>query len=169
MSWQEWKGHNLEEQFNPPKALGAKTDDVLASWNSKSMAARSQLTGSVDIPYGDHALMCFDYHPGVAHMPVIINIHGGYWRALDKSAMQHHMADLARSGFSTVNLNYPLCPEMSLTDIVITLEQAIETIIDLVMQSVPNSRFVLFGIPQAHILQRIFLTTPTLRKSCPVL
>jgi len=27
---------------------------------------------------------------------VIINIHGGYWRALDKAVMYHHMADLAK-------------------------------------------------------------------------
>ena len=120
------------------------------------MAARSQLTGSIDIPYGDHTLMCFDYHPGAAQTPVIINIHGDYWRTLDKSAMQHHMADLARSGFSIVNINYPLCPEMSLTDIVIALEQAIETIIDLVMQSVPNPRFVLFGHSAGAHLALIF-------------
>lgn len=118
MSWQEWNADNLETQFNPRAALGAETDDILASWNSRSMVAQSQLTGSFDRPYGDHPLMCFDYHPGAAHVPVIVNIHDDYWRVLDKSAMQHHMADLARSGFSTVNLNYPLCPEITLTDIV---------------------------------------------------
>ena len=145
MGWQEWKAHNLEVQFNPRKALGEKTDKMLASWNSKSILAHSHLTGTFDIAYGDHPLMRFDYHPGAAYAPVIINIHGGYWRALDKSVMQHHMVDLARSTFSTVNLNYPLCPEISLTNIVNALEQAFETIIDTVMQDIPNPKFVLFG------------------------
>ena len=145
MSWQEWKEYDLERQFNPRTALGEKTDEVLASWNSKSMVARSQLTGTFDIAYGEHPLMGFDYHPGAAHKPIIINIHGGYWRGLDKSAMQHHMADLARSAFSIVNLNYPLCPEMSLTDILKALGQALEIIVDLIMQDIPNPRFVLCG------------------------
>jgi arylformamidase len=156
MSWQEWNADNLETQFNPRAALGAETDDILASWNSRSMVAQSQLTGSFDRPYGDHPLMCFDYHPGAAHVPVIVNIHDDYWRVLDKSAMQHHMADLARSGFSTVNLNYPLCPEMSLTDILEALEYAVETIVDRVMQNVPNPRFVLFGHSAGAHLALIF-------------
>jgi len=42
------------------------------------MVARSQLTGTFDIAYGEHPLMGFDYHPGSAHEPIIINIHGGY-------------------------------------------------------------------------------------------
>lgn len=78
MSWQEWKEYDLERQFNPRTALGEKTDEVLASWNSKSMVARSQLTGTFDIAYGEHPLMGFGYHPGSAHEPIIINIHGGY-------------------------------------------------------------------------------------------
>ena len=125
--------------------MGEKTDEVLTSWSSKSIVARSQLTGTFDISYGDHPLMGYDYHPGSLSAPVIINLHGGYWRALDKSLMQHHMVDLARSAFSTVNLNSPLCPEMSLTDIVKALERALEIIIDLVIQDIPNPRFVLCG------------------------
>ena len=145
MSWQEWKAHNLEIQFNPRIALGENTDKVLASWRSKSLVKRSQLTGTFDIAYGDHPLMGFDYHLGAVDAPVIINIHGGYWRALDKSLMQHHMADLAKSNFSTVNLNYPLCPEMSLTGIIKALEQALGKIIDLVTQDIQNPKFVLCG------------------------
>ena len=145
MSWREWKTHNLERQFNPRIALGEKTDEIIASWNSKSIIARNQLTSKFDITYGNHPLMSFDYHQGAANAPVIINIHGGYWRTLDKSAMHHHMADLARSPFSTVNLNYPLCPEISLTNIIKTLKRALETIIDLVKQDIPNPSFVLCG------------------------
>jgi hypothetical protein len=41
MSRQDWKTHALEAQFNPRTELGAKIDDVLASWKAKSEGARS--------------------------------------------------------------------------------------------------------------------------------
>ncbi len=145
MSWQDWKAHTLERQFNPRVALGAKTDDILAIWEAKSQGARSHLPGQFDIAYGDHPLMRFDYHPSASDAPVIINIHGGYWRSLDKSAMHHHMADLSRSGFNTANLNYPLCPEISLTDIVKSLERAVSELIELVRCDTPDPKFILFG------------------------
>mgnify|MGYP006141640487 FL=1 len=145
MSWEDWKAHTLETQFNPRAELGAKTDDILAIWVAKSKGARSHLPGHFDIAYGDHPLMRFDYHPTGSDAPIIINIHGGYWRALDKSAMQHHMADLLRSGFSTANLNYPLCPEISLTDIVGSLERALDKLVELVARDTPDPKFILFG------------------------
>jgi arylformamidase len=89
--------------------------------------------------------MRFDYHPGDRDAPVIINIHGVYWRALDKSAMQHHMADLSRSGFSTANLNYPLCPEISLTEIVHSLQHALDKLVGRVMENTPYPKFILLG------------------------
>ena len=132
MSWLDWKQHNLETQFNPRAALGTKTDGFLASWENKSQDARDKLLGRFDIAYGDHPLMQFDYHPYLSNAPVIINIHGGFWRSLDKSLMRHHMVLLSCSGFSTVNVNYPLCPEISLTQIVQFLELALEKIINFV-------------------------------------
>ena len=145
MSWLDWKAHNLETQFNPRAALGTKTDVFLTSWDNKSRDARGELPGRFDIAYGDHPLMRFDYHPCLSDAPVIINIHGGYWRALDKSSMQHHMADLLRSGFSIVNVNYPLCPEISLTQIVQFLELSLEKLVDFVQQEISDPKFILFG------------------------
>lgn len=145
MSWLDWKQHNLETQFNPRAALGTKTDGFLASWENKSQDAHDKLLGRFNIAYGDHPLMQFDYHPYLSNAPVIINIHGGFWRSLDKSLMQHHMALLSRSGFSTVNVNYPLCPEISLTQIVQFLELALERIINFVEQEISDPKFILFG------------------------
>ena len=79
-------------------------------WATESKARKVELTGRFDLPYGAHKLMRFDLHLGAANKPIIINIHGGYWRALDKADVNHHMADLAKTGFGLVNMNYPLCP-----------------------------------------------------------
>ena len=127
MSWNEWRSHDLEAQFNPRTAVGV---DVATSsldlWATESKARKVELTGRFDLPYGAHKLMRFDLHLGAANKPIIINIHGGYWRALDKADVNHHMADLAKTGFGLVNMNYPLCPEVSLTQIIEHLNHGVE-------------------------------------------
>ena len=121
MSWLHLIDHGMEAQFNPREAVGAETESCLQSWEDDAARRKAELAGAFDIAYGPHQLMRFDYMPAQAGLPVIINIHGGYWRALDKSIMMHHMADLAASGFGIVNVNYPLCPEVSLTEIMTAL------------------------------------------------
>jgi arylformamidase len=136
MTWTDWRPHGMEAQFNPRVAAGAETEPALAFWADQSAARRSELGGQFDIAYGDHPLMRFDHHPGRADLPVIINIHGGYWRALDKSSMFHHVADLAKGGFGAVNMNYPLCPEVTLDEIIGHLIQGL----DAVLHRIGNAR-----------------------------
>ena len=90
----------------------------------------------------------------IGDMPVYItfdrqlacgNIHGGYWRALDKSAMMHHMADLAGTGFGIVNVNYPLCPEVTLTEIMACLNDGMAAIVAHVDAQTQPRRFILMG------------------------
>ena len=130
MSWIEWQEHGMEAQFSPRVAIG---EEVVAAcldeWAVQSQARKSELTGLFDLPYGAHRQMRFDLHLGDKDKPVIINFHGGYWRALDKADVNHHMADLADSGFGLVNMNYPLCPEVSLTQIIQHLNHGLTEVI----------------------------------------
>lgn len=133
MTWTDWSDFGLEEQFNPRAALGRETDRQLKFWVDQSALRTEELGGCFDIAYGDHPLMCFDYHPVDApkiDSPIVLIFHGGYWRALDKADMRHHMADLKKSGFETVNMNYPLCPEVTLTDIVEITAAAITRVLE---------------------------------------
>ena len=145
MSWRHWIDHGMEAQFNPRVAVGAETESWLQSWEDDAARRKAELAGAFDIAYGAHQLMRFDYMPAQAGLPVIINIHGGYWRALDKSIMMHHMADLAASGFGIVNVNYPLCPEVSLTEIMAALNGGLTDIIAHCDRHTESQRYVLKG------------------------
>ena len=145
MSWLDWIDHGIESQFNPRVAVGDAAESWLNGWVQESLRRKAELGGVFDIAYGTHELMQFDYAPGDIALPVIINIHGGYWRALDKSAMMHHMADLAGSGFGVVNVNYPLCPEVTLTEIIACLNDAIVAIVEHVDAKTQLRRFILMG------------------------
>ena len=145
MSWRDWVDYGIEAQFNPRLAVGDAAEGWLNGWAEESLRRRAELGGDFDIAYGAHKLMRFDYAQGDVALPVIINIHGGYWRALDKSAMMHHMADLAGAGFGIVNVNYPLCPEVTLTEIMACLNDGIEAIVPHVDAKTQPRRLILMG------------------------
>ena len=145
MSWRDWVDHGIEAQFNPRLAAGDEAETWLNGWAEESLSRRAELGGDFDIAYGAHKLMRFDYAQGDVALPVVINIHGGYWRALDKSAMMHHMADLAGAGFGIVNVNYPLCPEVTLTEIMACLNDGIEAIVLHVEAKTQPRRLILMG------------------------
>ena len=146
MSWNEWRSHDLEAQFNPRAAVGVDVATAsLDLWATESKARKVELTGRFDLPYGAHKLMRFDLHLGAANKPIIINIHGGYWRALDKADVNHHMADLAKTGFGLVNINYPLCPEVSLTQIIEHLNHGVEEVLKRLEDAEQQQPIILMG------------------------
>ena len=145
MSWLEWRHHDMESQFNPRVAVGDEAALYLAAWTERSAARRGELAGRFNLAYGAHRLMQFDSHPGSANRPIILNIHGGYWRALDKADMDHHMADLAKSGFGLVNMNYPLCPEVSMTQMMQHLRVGINEVIGVLDAAGQDQPIIMLG------------------------
>ena len=72
MSWNEWRSHDLEAQFNPRTAVGVDVATAsLDLWATESKARKVELTGRFDLPYGAHQLMRFDLHLGAADKPII--------------------------------------------------------------------------------------------------
>ena len=145
MTWKKWSHSDLEKQFNPRAAIGEGITTILAGWESASAGRREELKGEFDIAYGDHPLMQYDCHVKSSDKLIIINIHGGYFRAFDKSGMDSHVADLLKSGFGVVNINYPLCPEVTLTSIVKTLSVGISHVMEHLEAQGFNQKIVLLG------------------------
>ena len=145
MTWRLWEDTDLEKQFNPRVALGQDAQKYLDEWFLSSKKRKDDLKGVFNCSYGSDPLMTFDRTFGDSDKPIIFNFHGGYWRALDKCYMYHHMADLQESGFSTININYPLCPNVSLTEIIETLDSAVKTIIKQTELDEANRKIVLMG------------------------
>src|SRR5215813_806026 len=75
--------------------------EVFARWAVRSAAARRNLRCYLDVPYGTHATEKMDIFPALGRgRALLMFIHGGYWRALDK---QDH-SFLARSEEHTSEL-----------------------------------------------------------------
>lgn len=85
--------------------------DHFSDWIDGSKAARANLTCQLDIAYGNGPNETLDIFPAQkANAPVVVFIHGGYWRSLDKADHSFVAAPLHEMGACVVVVNYALCP-----------------------------------------------------------
>ena len=69
----------------------------------------------LDIPYGPSDREKMDiFYPEKKFIGVFVFIHGGYWRAFDKSSWSHLSLGALENGFAAVIPSYQLCPEVSI-------------------------------------------------------
>lgn len=93
------------------RALVPDFADHFAHWTNASAQARDALKPQVDVRYGDGPNESLDIFPAArADAPVVIFIHGGYWRSLDKSDHSFVAPALRDMGACVVVVNYALCP-----------------------------------------------------------
>lgn len=98
----------------------------LARWAEASALARGQMTVVLDEPYGESAAERLDVFPAkVEGAPVLVFIHGGYWRALDKSDHSFIAPAFVEAGAMVVVPNYALCPAVGIDDIALQCTRAV--------------------------------------------
>ena len=93
------------------RALVPNFADHFSNWIESSKAARANLTCQLDIAYGAGPNETLDIFPAAKpNAPVVVFIHGGYWRSLDKSDHSFVAPPLHDMGACVVVVNYALCP-----------------------------------------------------------
>ena len=102
---------------------------ILQGWADRSAAARATLDGVPDLRYGDGEREALDlFRPrrvprGGA--PVLVWIHGGYWRALDRQAQSFVAAPFIDAGALVALPGYALCPAVTVEHIVLQMTRAL--------------------------------------------
>ena len=103
----------LERMYNN-RALVADHMDYLQRWAEDSARVRASQPCVLDVAYGTGAGESLDIFPAArtapAGVPVLVFIHGGYWRSLDKSDHSFIAPPFTQAGFCAVVVNYALCP-----------------------------------------------------------
>ena len=122
---------NSEEQTWNPQWLDSMYNNRLlvpgyaahfTRWAVDSQSARQQLPCQLDVAYGEQPGETLDIFPpnGVSQgkgAPVLVFIHGGYWRSLDKADHSFLAPVFTQAGACVVVLNYALCPAVTIPDI----------------------------------------------------
>lgn len=115
----------LDAQYNN-RARIPDHPQIFERWASASALARDQTPCRIDVPYGPGAAQVLDVFTSPrAAAPVLVFIHGGWWRALDKRDHSFIAPAFTRAGAMVVVPNYDLCPNVGIETIAMQMTAAI--------------------------------------------
>ena len=116
---------NLEANYNIASARGG-LDQVMQRWSASSAAFREQADASLDCAYGPGERERIDiFRCGASAAPLYVYLHGGYWQRGDKSLYSFIAAPFLDAAVDVAIIGYPLCPQVSMSNLVGKVRQAI--------------------------------------------
>lgn len=120
---------------NGPNIAGG--DRWPAAWIEPAKQFREKLTAGgrakLDIPYGGNTRNRLDlFFPEGRPNGLVVFVHGGYWKALDKSFWSHLAGGAVDSGYAVAMPSYTLCPEVRIAEIVREVGAAIASVAELI-------------------------------------
>jgi len=102
----------------------------LARFPELSASARAALAPKLDLRYGPGPKETLDlFVPAGGARGTFVFLHGGYWRALDKSDFSFVAGPFVAQGYAVAVANYDLCPEVSIATIVDECRRAVAWIV----------------------------------------
>ena len=120
--------HTLYREFTEQAQIDAQYNASLQCANvaaemrhyvEASQRAREHLPCTLDLHYGPTLAETLDVFPAAKSLaPVLVFLHGGYWRALSSQDFSCVALGLHKLGITTVVVNYALCPRVSINEIV---------------------------------------------------
>jgi arylformamidase len=109
--------HNWHELQYNPRTTVSNASEIIPAWKIRATQTRERFKFDADISYGLHPREVLDFYRAPNSKGTLIYIHGGYWRMLSKVETSWVADGYVGQGVSVALINYPLCPEVSLSDI----------------------------------------------------
>jgi arylformamidase len=108
------------------RARVPQAPDHFERWARASAHARRTLACELDLRYGAGPDEVLDVFPAARpDAPVVVFVHGGFWRAFDKSDHSFVAPALVASGCCVVVPNYTLCPAITIPGIALQMVDAL--------------------------------------------
>ena len=102
---------------------------LLAQFQADSDAAAAQAGAELDLPYGAHPRQRFDFFPAQGEAQgVMLYLHAGYWQSRDKSLFRFLAPAFQAWGFHVALANYPLCPDVTLDELVAAVTPSVAAV-----------------------------------------
>lgn len=99
---------------------------ILQRWSDDSQRARARHPEMIEVEYGPQPRERLDLFPATAAAsPVLVYLHGGYWRSLDKRDQSFIAPPFVKRGAMVVLPDYDLCPSVTIEQIVLQTVQAL--------------------------------------------
>jgi arylformamidase len=115
----------FEVQYNARLQV-PNSEAITAGFAEASEGFRARADCRLDLSYGPSGREKLDVFPGTARRgPVLVYIHGGYWRSRDKSMYSFIAEPFVAAGATVVLVNYSLCPHVTVAHIVRQMRRAL--------------------------------------------
>jgi arylformamidase len=108
----------LDDQYNNRLRVPDFVDRHVLPWQAVSARVQLEQACVLNVAYGGAASDTLDIFPaGGTRQPVLVFLHGGYWRSLDKKDHSFLAPSFTQQGVCVVVPNYALCSAQGSTSI----------------------------------------------------
>jgi arylformamidase len=115
----------LDAQYNPRASIPDHAQ-IFERWRRESALGRDAASCLLDLRYGEAPKETLDVFPAQHDgSPVLVFVHGGWWRAFDKSDHSFIAPSFVEQGAMVVLPNYELCPAVTIETIALQLVRAL--------------------------------------------
>lgn len=123
--FRDYDAEALEKQYNARASI-PDHPQIFQRWKEASAVARAKSPKvRLDLRFGKNPKETLDFFPAEGkNPPLVMLIHGGYWRSLDKSDFSDKAQALVAAGTSVAVVNYDLCPEVTVGEIMDEMRRA---------------------------------------------
>ena len=132
-------------------------------WESLSRQTEKEYPVVKDIAYGKLSREQLDIYPSPEpSSKTLVFIHGGYWHKFDKADSQFIAKAFRIYGITTVIINYPLAPAVSMDQILLSCREAIHWLYKNISgyNGDPNQIYVAGHSAGAHLAAMLLATDP---------
>jgi acetyl esterase/lipase len=120
----------LDDAYANAASIG-NADAFPPRWQAAAQALRDRLGGTarLGVAYGKDEREKFDlFLPDGAPKGTVIFIHGGYWKAFDRTDWSHLAAGPLARGWAVAMPSYDLCPNVRISQITRQIAAAVQAI-----------------------------------------
>ncbi len=114
----------LDREYNVA-AASADAEARMAGWQARSARVLEQIEVRRGLRYGPTRAEHLDFFPAGPGAPLHIFVHGGYWRRFAAADFAFLAPAITEAGISLANVNYALCPEVPISEIVRQIRAAV--------------------------------------------
>jgi arylformamidase len=117
-AYKSFRQDELEYQYNPRVSV-PEFPELAKARSARAREVRESAKSWLNVPYGGSPRETLDiYAADKAGGPVLVYIHGGYWRSGAKEDNANFVPAFTGRGATVVLVEYDLCPKVTVTDIV---------------------------------------------------
>ena len=107
----------LDAQYDPARTV-SDASAYADFYDRESGKVREGFDHRLDVPFGPTLSEHVDLYPAGENAPVLVYVHGGYWRARTSKEFGFVARGPVSGGVATVVTNYALCPGVTIDEIV---------------------------------------------------